>query len=107
MQEVKDLEGKMDKRFNRLEETFADYCKNINQRLEAGAKKLTQHDVEIDNLKHRDNLQNGHAKELNNSTGDRIGRVEKEVKELKSWIMGQLAAIILLGGGALIAFILK
>ncbi len=107
MQEIKEIEEKMDKRFDRLEQSFAEYCKRQNDRMEAGAKKMARHEMEIQFLQRRDDMQNGHAKELNNSTGDRIGQVEKEVKDLKAWIMGQLAAIILLGGGALIAFILK
>ena len=107
MQEVKELEAKIDRRFDKLEQTFADYSKRQNERMEAGAKKMTRHEAEIKSLQCRDDWQNGNAKEYNTSTGDRIGRVEEEVRGLKSWIMGQLAAIVLLGLSALVAYILK
>lgn len=107
MLEMKELEERINARFDKLEQSFADYCQTQNERLEVGAKKMARHEAEIEALKCRDNIQNGHAKQNNITTGERIGRVEKEVSELRKWIMGQLAAIILLGGGALLAYILK
>ena len=107
MQEIKELEDKIDKRFDRIEQTFTEYIKRQDKRMEAGAKKMARHEVEINALKCRDDWQDGNAKERRESMGDRIGRIEDEIRGLKLWIMGQLAAIILLGGAAILAYVLN
>ena len=106
VQEVLALEQKLDRRFDKLEQSFADYCQKQNERMEAGAKKMARHEVAIDALRDRDKMQNGHAKETRDAAGIRIERLEDEVRDLKKWIMYQLAAIIVVGIGAVLAIIL-
>ena len=105
MQEVKELELKIDKRFDKLEQSFADYCKTQNERMEAGARKMARHDVEISSLKEKDVTQNGHAYETRQTTGEQFRSLKGEIGELRSWIMYQMAALILAGVAAVLAII--
>ena len=105
MQELKELEEKMDKRFDRMEQSFADYCQKQNDRMEAGAKKMARHDVAIDALREKDLFQNGHALETRQTTGEQMRTLRAEVGQLRLWIMYQMGALLVAGVAAVLAII--